>query len=68
MIFELKTKISSIKQGGLSVTEYYNWMNGSCLELNHYQSIKMVCSVDPATLSQILERDRVVEFIVGLNS
>lgn len=68
LYFEVKTKISSTKQGGMSVTEYYNKMHGLWLELDHYQNIKMVCSADAATLSQIFERDRVVEFLAGLNS
>ena len=52
----------------MSVTEYYNCMNGLWLELDQYQNIKMVCSADAATLNQIIERDRIVEFLVGLNS
>ena len=42
-------------------------MKGLWLELDHYQDIKMECSKDAATLNQIQERDRIVEFLVGLN-
>ena len=28
----------------------------------------MVCSIDAATLSRIIERDRIVEFLAGLNA
>ena len=51
VIFKVKTKISSTKQGGLIVTKYYNKMNGLWLELDHYQNIKMVCREIAATLS-----------------
>ena len=68
VIYEVKTKISSTKQGGMTVTEYYNSMNGLWLELDQYQKIKMVCSADAATLNKIMERDRIVEFLAGLNS
>ena len=68
VIYEVKTKISSTKQGGMTVTEYYNSMNGLWLELDQYQKIKMVCSANAATLNKIMERDRIVEFLAGLNS
>ncbi|KAJ9178467.1 hypothetical protein P3X46_010346 [Hevea brasiliensis] len=42
-------------------------MNGLWLELDHYQDIKMKCSGDTRTLLNILERDRVFEFLAGLN-
>jgi len=66
MIFEVKSKISTTNQGQLIVTEYYNRMKGLWLELKYYQAIKMVCSEDVATLNQIFERDRIVEFLAGL--
>ncbi|KAG8373611.1 hypothetical protein BUALT_Bualt11G0042300 [Buddleja alternifolia] len=67
VIFEIKTKITSTKQGSLSVTDYYNQMNGYWIELDHYQDLKMVCSEDATTLTTMLERDRIVEFLAGLN-
>ena len=42
-------------------------MNGLWLELDHYEDIKMVCGKDTETLHLILEKDRVVEFLAGLN-
>lgn len=62
VIFEVKTKINSTRQGLTTITEYYNKMKGLWLELDHYQAIKMVCNEDAATLNQIFERDRIVEF------
>ena len=56
-------KLSSIKQGALTVIEYYNNMSGY-----HYQDIKMVCGKDAATLNSILERDRIVKLLAGLNT
>ena len=67
VVFDIKMKISSTRQGSLTVTEYYNKMNGYWLELDHYQDIKMKCSEDAATIIAILERNRVVEFLAGLN-
>ena len=42
-------------------------MKGMWLELDHYQDIKMECSNDAVKLKQIEERDRIVEFLVGIN-
>ena len=42
-------------------------MLGLWLELDQYQAIKMVCQADTATLNQILERDRIAEFLACLN-
>jgi len=68
VIFEIKTKISSTKHGSLTITVYYNKMNGYWFELDHYQDIKMVCSEDTATLTSIFERDKIVEFLASLNA
>lgn len=36
VIFEIKTKISGIRQGPVTVIEYHNRMKGLWLELDHY--------------------------------
>ena len=68
VIFEIKTKISSTKHGSLTITVYYNKMNGYWLELDHYQDIKMVCSEDATTLTSIFESDIIVEFLTSFNA
>jgi len=67
VIFDIKTKINSTRQASLTVTEYFNKMNGLWLELDQYQEIKMVCNTDATTLNQIIKRDRIVEFLTRLN-
>ena len=37
------------------------------MELDHYQDIKIKCSEDATTINAKVKRDRVVEFLVGLN-
>ena len=68
VVYEIKTKIRSTRQGAMSVTEYYNKMNGFWLELDHYQDIKLMCSEDTIIITSILERDRIVEFLATLNT
>ena len=63
---EIKTKISSTKQGSLLVTDYYNRMNGFWFQvrpLSRYQD----GSEDAIILTSMLERDRIVEFLSSLN-
>jgi len=68
VIYEIKMKLHSTKQGASLITKYYNKMNGFWLELDHYQNIKMECGKDAATLHSIFERDRVVDFLAELNN
>ena len=55
-IYELKTKIHDVKQGTLSIIEYYNVINGLWLELDHYQSFKMECSKYAAIYQNFLKK------------
>ena len=68
VIYEIKMKLHNTNQGVSTITEYYNKMNGFWLELDHYQNIKMECRKDATILYSIFERDRVVEFLAGLNN
>ncbi|XP_071918696.1 uncharacterized protein [Coffea arabica] len=53
LIYEIKTKISATKQGNLSVTQYANLLQNLC--------------EDAATLKNFIEKDRVYDFLTGLN-
>ena len=66
-IFEIKTKISATKQGGCSVTEYANQLKNLWQEMDHYQCIEMKCSDDTAVLKNFIEKDRIYDFLAGLN-
>jgi hypothetical protein len=55
------------KQGNMMVIEYYNTMKSFWLELNYYRDFKMQCSDDAVILKNYMERERIFEFLVGLN-
>ena len=55
------------KQGNMMVIEYYNTMKSFLLELNYYRDFKMQCSDDAVILKNYMERERIFEFLVGLN-
>ncbi|KAI5400316.1 hypothetical protein KIW84_065271 [Lathyrus oleraceus] len=65
--YDLKRKIFNTKQGNLSITEYFGVLNGFWIELDQYQNLKMECSKDTATLNTVVERDRIFDFLAGLN-
>jgi len=49
------------------VIEYYNTMKSFWLELDYYRDFKMQCSDDAVILKNYMERERIFEFLVGLN-
>ena len=49
------------------MTDYYEALNGLWIKLDQYQNLKMECSKDTTTLAQFIERDRIFEFLAGLN-
>jgi len=67
LIYEIKMKLSMTKQGNMMVIEYYNTMKSFWLELDYYQDFKMQCSDDAAILKNYVERERIFEFLAGLN-
>ncbi|KAK2991614.1 hypothetical protein RJ640_014010 [Escallonia rubra] len=63
-VFEIKSKISDIKQGDRSVTEYANLLKNLWQEMNHYLCIEMKCSDDATVLKNFIEKDRTYDFLI----
>lgn len=59
VVYELQTKISSTKQGSMSMQDYYNLMNRLWLEMGHYQDLKMKYSDNVEILLEFVEQDRI---------
>lgn len=66
-IYEIKTKIAATKQGGRSVTEYANLLKILWQEMDYYQCFQMKCSTDAALMKRFVEKERIYEFLAGLN-
>lgn len=66
-IYEIKTKISSTKQGSWSITEYSNLLQSLWQEMDHYQCIQMKCNDDVVILKRLVEKDRIDGVLAGLN-
>ncbi|XP_071926035.1 uncharacterized protein [Coffea arabica] len=67
LIYEIKTKILATKQGNLSVTQYANLLQNLWQKLDQYRCVQILCSEDAATLKNFIEKDRVYDFLAGLN-
>ena len=49
------------------MTKYYNIFMGLWLELDHYQQTKMELTADASKLQEMVEQDRIIDFLAGLN-
>ena len=66
-VYEIKVKTTATKQGDKSVTEYANLLQNRWQELDHYRVFEMKCPEDAGILKSFIERDRVYDFLAGLN-
>ncbi|KAH7516297.1 hypothetical protein FEM48_Zijuj10G0120300 [Ziziphus jujuba var. spinosa] len=66
-VYEIKVKAGATKQGDKSVTEYANLLQNLWQELDYYQVIEMKCHEDAVSLKNFIEKDRVYDFLAGLN-
>ncbi|XP_020677216.1 uncharacterized protein LOC110095849, partial [Dendrobium catenatum] len=67
-IFEIKIKVGSTKQGSKTVTEYATILQNLWQELDHYRCIEIRCPEDAAILKNFIEKNRVYDFLAGLNA
>lgn len=67
-VYEIKVKAASIKQGSRSVTEYASLLQNLWQELDYYRVFQMKCNEDAAILKSFIEKERVYDFLAGLNN
>ena len=60
-------KTIAAKRGSKTVTEYVNQLKTLWQDLNHYRVIKPKCPVDVVVLKDFIEKDRIYDFLIGLN-
>ncbi|GAV62007.1 UBN2_3 domain-containing protein [Cephalotus follicularis] len=66
-VYEIKVKTSATKPGSRTVIEYANTLQNLWQELDHYRVFEMKCPADAATLKKFIEKDRVYDFLAGLD-
>lgn len=68
LIYDIKTKTTGAKQGTKTVTEYANFLQNQWQELDYYRALDLNCSKCAVFIKKFIERDRVYDFLAGLNS
>ncbi|KAF7813108.1 TMV resistance protein N-like isoform X1 [Senna tora] len=66
-LFEIKGALHDLKQGELSVPQYFNTLNRYWLQLDMFESPEWKCSEDAATYQKLVEKERIYKFLLGLN-
>ncbi|KAF7821706.1 Retrovirus-related Pol polyprotein from transposon TNT 1-94 [Senna tora] len=66
-LFEIKGALHDLKQGELSVPQYFNTLNRYWLQLDMFECPEWKCSEDAATYQKLVEKERIYKFLLGLN-
>ena len=66
-VYEIKIKTAATKQGSKSVTEYATFLQSLWQDLDHYRVLKTKCVADATLLKNFIEKDRLYDFLAGLN-
>lgn len=66
-IFEIKSLLNDLRQGDLTVTEYFNTLTRYWQQLDTYEEIEWKCIEDSKQYKEIMEKDRIYKFLLGLN-
>ncbi|PON98873.1 LOW QUALITY PROTEIN: hypothetical protein TorRG33x02_054880 [Trema orientale] len=67
IVFELKSALKERKQGDPSITQYFNDLTNLWQELDLFQEVKWNCAEDGQKYKQMMEKERVFDFLHGLN-
>ncbi|XP_050204868.1 uncharacterized protein LOC126654907 [Mercurialis annua] len=65
--FEIRSKIRNTRQSTSSVTEYFNTLSELWQEIDLFHNINWKCPDDGVLYSKMLEKDRIFDFLQGLN-
>ena len=65
--FEVCSKIQNIQQGTLSIIEYFNTLSELWQQINLFHNIEWKCTDDGVLYNKMVEKDRIFDFLQGLN-
>ncbi|PKA63925.1 Retrovirus-related Pol polyprotein from transposon TNT 1-94 [Apostasia shenzhenica] len=66
-LFEIETRLYDLRQGELSVTQYFNTLTRCWLQLDMYEIYAWKCPDNSALYKKIVEQKRTIKFLLGLN-
>ena len=67
-IFEIRNKVHGIKQGELTISQFFSELSGLWQELDYYQDFQADCTADAVKFQKLIEKERVYDFLAGLNN
>lgn len=65
--YEIRSKIWNTRQGNLTVTEYYNSLMELWQEIDLFYEMGWSCTTDAEKYKKMLEKERIFDFLQGLN-
>ncbi|KAG8363523.1 hypothetical protein BUALT_Bualt19G0031300 [Buddleja alternifolia] len=66
-IFEIKSILHDLRQGDLTVTEYFNTLTRHWQQLDIYEELVWKCLEDGLLYKKVVEKERIYKFLLGLN-
>ena len=66
-LFEIKGQLNELRQGDMTVTQYFNSLNRYWKQLDLFDSEKLGCTTCSIKYKKIMEKERIFKFLLGLN-
>ena len=66
-VYEIKSFLHDLRQGDLTVTQYFNALTKRWQQLDVFEKIEWSCSEDAVKYRKIVEKERIYKFLLGLN-
>ncbi|KAL5565961.1 hypothetical protein UlMin_029125 [Ulmus minor] len=66
-LFEIETRLHDLRQGELTVTQYFNILTRYWQQLDMFEIHSWKCSNDSVLYKKIVEQKRTFKFLLGLN-
>ncbi|KAJ1416489.1 Gag-polypeptide of LTR copia-type [Sesbania bispinosa] len=67
-VFEIKSILHDLRQSDFSVTEYFNTLSRHWQQLDMYKDVQWSCTEDKKKYKELVEKDRIYKFLLGLNT
>lgn len=66
-LFEIESNLHDLRQGDLSLTQYFNTLSRYWQQLDMFEEYDWKCPEDATKYREIVEKKRVYKFLIGLN-
>lgn len=66
-LFEIKSVLHDLRQGDMSVAQYFNTLNRHWQQLDMFEEVDWDCPADSIKYKKTIEKERIFKFLLGLN-